>query len=86
MDVTLSPDSEQFVREKLQHGHFQSATDVVNAGLRLLQEHERWTEAVREKLVVAREELNEGKAITPEQLDQNMAARKAKWKTERGLA
>jgi putative addiction module CopG family antidote len=87
MDVTLSPDSEQFVRQKLQHGDFHSPTDVVNAGLRLLRERdERWAKDVRTKIAVARKQLQQGKTLTPEQLEKNLAARKAKWKVEHGLA
>jgi len=86
MDVTLSPDSEQFVREKLQSGDFGSANDIVNAGLRLLREQERWAQQVREKIAVARQQLKEGKTLTPEQFDINLAARKAKWKAEHGIA
>lgn len=87
MDVTLSPDSEQFVRQKVEHGDFDSATDVINEGLRLLQERdERWAANVQSKVAVAREQLQQGKTLTPEQLDQNLAARKRKWKADHGLA
>jgi putative addiction module CopG family antidote len=87
MDITLSPDSAQFVRQKVELGDFHSPTDVVNEGLRLLQERdERWAADARNKIAVAREQLQQGKTVTPDQLEKNLAARKAKWKTDHGLA
>lgn len=40
MDVTISPEFERLVREKLQAGEYRSADEVVNAALRLFKEHE----------------------------------------------
>ena len=87
MDVTLSPDSEQFVRQKLQSGDFRSPNEIVNAGLRLLQERDaHLVTDVQQKIAVARAQLQAGNSLTPEELEKNLAARKAKWKSEHGLA
>jgi putative addiction module CopG family antidote len=87
MDITLSPDSAQFVRKKVEHGDFHSPTDVVNEGLRLLQERdERWAADARNKIAIAREQLQQGKTVTPDQLEKNLATRKAKWKADHDVA
>lgn len=87
MDVTLSPNSEKFVQQKLSVGDFDSANAIVNEGLRLLQEQdERWKNEVRQKVAEAREQMKAGQGLTPEQLEKKLAARKAKWKAEHGLA
>ena len=39
MNVSLTPEFETFVDEKLKSGSYSSASEVVRAGLRLLQEH-----------------------------------------------
>jgi antitoxin ParD1/3/4 len=38
--VKLNPDLEAFVRKQIERGRFQSASDVVSAGLRLLEAQE----------------------------------------------
>ena len=40
MDITLQPELEQFVREKITSGQYQSVNEAVNAGLKLLIEQE----------------------------------------------
>jgi antitoxin ParD1/3/4 len=41
MNVSLSPELHTFVTERVASGRFASASEVVRAGLRLLQETER---------------------------------------------
>jgi antitoxin ParD1/3/4 len=40
MNVSLTPEFEAFVNEKLKRGSYSSASEVVRAGLRLLQERD----------------------------------------------
>ncbi|MBO3759188.1 type II toxin-antitoxin system ParD family antitoxin [Ciceribacter sp. L1K23] len=49
--VTLDDHSTSFVNEQVEGGHYESATDVVRAGLRLLQEHEAKVKALQDALV-----------------------------------
>lgn len=41
MNVSLTPELEQFVQTKVQTGRYNSASEVVREALRLLEEHER---------------------------------------------
>jgi antitoxin ParD1/3/4 len=41
MNVSLTPELEQFVQAKVQSGRYNSASEVVREALRLLEEHER---------------------------------------------
>lgn len=41
MNVSLTPQLEQFVREKVNSGRYLSASEVVREGLRLLEERDR---------------------------------------------
>jgi len=40
MNVSLTPELERFVEKKVQTGRYQSASEVIRAGLRLLEEHD----------------------------------------------
>ena len=55
MNVTLSPEFEDLVNEKLRTGEFRSAEEVVNVALRLLKERDE------DRTVV--EEVNSGEAL-----------------------
>ena len=41
MNVSLTPELERFVQEKVRSGRYTSASEVVREALRLLEEHER---------------------------------------------
>jgi antitoxin ParD1/3/4 len=41
MNVSLTPELEQFVQTKVESGRYNSASEVVREALRLLEEHER---------------------------------------------
>jgi putative addiction module CopG family antidote len=49
------PSLEQFVTQQLQSGEYQSYEEMVDVGLRLLQEHEAETGRIAEKLRPAAE-------------------------------
>jgi len=50
MDVSLTPELEQFVQEIVAAGRYSSTSDVVRAGLRKLEEQERWTAFAKAKI------------------------------------
>ena len=41
MNVSLTPEFEQFIRAQVESGKYASADEVIRAGLRLLEERER---------------------------------------------
>ena len=44
MNVSLSPELERLIDEKVKSGMYNSASEVIRAGLRLLQEHDELRE------------------------------------------
>jgi antitoxin ParD1/3/4 len=65
-NVNLGPHFERFVQEKLQQGRYQNASEVVRAGLRLLEDTEAAAEerraAIRAKLA---ERAKDGRPTQP---------------------
>lgn len=50
LNVSLTPELEQFVQERVASGRYQTASEVVREGLRLLELQERDREAAHEAL------------------------------------
>lgn len=50
MNVNLTPELEELVRQRVSSGRYRSASEVVRHGLRLLEEDERWRAEVRAKI------------------------------------
>lgn len=76
MDVTLSGDAEQFVREEVASGRYTSPQEVVREGLRLLHEREILDQQRRERLDEQIDEglsqLDRGEGIPGEQAFQDL--------------
>lgn len=86
MNVSLTPELEQFVHTKVQSGRYLSASEVVREALRLLEERDRLREirlqTLREKIVVGveqsdRGELFDGEVVIQELLGEIDQARQA---------
>ena len=64
MNVSLTPEFEAFVGEKVRSGTYTTASEVVRAGLRLLQEHDAEQrarlEALREDVRIGVAQLKRG--------------------------
>lgn len=64
MGVSLSPEFEAFVQEKVQAGEYASPSDVVSDALSVLKELPPWTlEELRHEIRLAAEQLERGEVI-----------------------
>ncbi len=70
MDITLKPEHEQFIQEKLQSGKYQTANEVIVEAFRLLEERDKrdeaWLEETRQKVAVGLAELKRGEGVDGE--------------------
>ena len=57
MNVSLTPELEGLVNAKVESGLYSSASEVVRAGLRLLQQHD---EMYQRKLLLLQDEIDKG--------------------------
>ena len=72
-NVSLGPHFERFVQEQLEGGRYQNASEVVRAGLRLLEDFEAGRS---ERLVSIRERIDAAarnpNRLTPEQVAESL--------------
>lgn len=92
MNVSLGAQWEQFVNEKVKSGRYQTASEVLRDGLRLLEEREQallritfnTKEELEEMLVAGIQELDAGKGIPGEVAIQALRERAAARRRARG--
>lgn len=61
--VTLGEHFSEFVEGKIQQGRFESTSEAVRAGLRLLEEHETKLDILKTKLAVGESQLDQGQGV-----------------------
>ena len=61
--VTLGEHFSGFVEMKIKQGRFESTSEAVRAGLRLLEEHEAKLDLLRQKLSVGEAQLDQGEGV-----------------------
>lgn len=71
MNVSIGPRWEKFIEEAVQEGRYGSASEVVRAGLRLVEEREAKLSALRERL---QQSFEEGGDVSEEELDASLEA------------
>jgi len=79
MNVSLTPELEKFVADKVASGRYTSASEVVREALRLLEEHER-SRAVRleefnRELQRRLDSADRGEFVTPEEAQEHFRRR-----------
>ena len=62
MEITLTPEAEAVVRQKVSDGRFASAAEVVEAAVKLLDERDR-LEYLRALLRETEQQVQEGKTV-----------------------
>ena len=71
MNVSLTPELEQLVSEKVESGRYSSASEVIREALRLLEEHDQLKQQrlaqVREKIDRGLRQLDTGQGISPQE-------------------
>jgi antitoxin ParD1/3/4 len=64
--VTLGDHLSMFVDSKIQAGRFESTSEAVRAGLRLLEQHETQMDILRKTLATAEAALKRGEGVDGE--------------------
>lgn len=87
MNVSLTPELERYISEKVESGLYRSQSEVVREGLRLLVERDRLLalrlERLREKVAVGLEEARAGELIPVDDVFADLAER-GRQRRERG--
>lgn len=72
MNVSLTPELEEFVQSRVTSGRYQTASEVVREGLRLLEDREQRREAaiedLRRKIAVGVEQARRGELLDGEEV------------------
>ncbi|HEU5116328.1 MAG TPA: type II toxin-antitoxin system ParD family antitoxin, partial [Isosphaeraceae bacterium] len=68
MDVSLTPQLEQFIERKVRSGRYHSPSEVVQEALRLFEEKDRTREALRQELQVGDAEIERGEVLSSDEV------------------
>lgn len=80
MTVTLPHALESFVSQKIASGLYRDAEEVVAESLGLLRQEEHWKAAASAKIDAGLSDLEQGRVLTEEQSQAQMAEFKARWR------
>ena len=89
MNVSLTPELENLIQQKVKAGMYNSASEVIRAGLRLLQEHEEVKylslEDLRYEVKKGLEQIKRGEVVDGDEVfrelhERNLNLRKTKTK------
>jgi antitoxin ParD1/3/4 len=82
MNVSLTPELEAFVGDKVKSGLYNSASEVVRESLRLLRRQEQieqlQLEELRKEVQIGIDQIEAGKTITAKQMRERLAQKRAK--------
>ncbi len=80
--ITLSKEQKKLVEEKVQSGSYTSESEVVGAGLRLLDEQDRQLKKLQEMI---QKGLDSGPPIPAEEVFRNLRERSKRVRSQQGL-
>ena len=78
MNVSLTPELEKFVDDTVATGRYSSASELVRASLRKLEEEERWKAYARAKIAKGLEDLAAGRTVSGEEFLAEIKERRRK--------
>jgi len=79
--VALSPYLESFIKEQVDSGRFNNASEVVRAGLRLLEEQQKQIEALRSAVL---DGISFENSIPAEEVFDQLLERYSSWDEHKG--
>ncbi|HLN31429.1 MAG TPA: type II toxin-antitoxin system ParD family antitoxin [Gemmataceae bacterium] len=86
MNVSLTPELEQFVNQKVESGKYQTASEVIRDGLRLLVEreelHQTKLDELRREIAIGIEQADQGK-VAPLNAKETLARLRKKRQSRR---
>jgi antitoxin ParD1/3/4 len=79
MNVTLTPDEEQFIKQTIERGRFNSPGEIVRAAFRLLKEQEAVyqirLEELRKEIQIGLDQAERGELIEGEEVFKRLRAK-----------
>ena len=76
MNVSLTPELEQYVHSKVKSGRYLSASEVVREALRLLEERDRLREirlaTLQKEIAIGIEQIDRGEVVDGEEVIQEL--------------
>lgn len=75
MNVSLTPELEALIQDKLASGLYKNAAEVVREGLRLLAEQDEWKAEARRKIAEGVAQAQAGKLITSDDAFERLSKR-----------
>jgi antitoxin ParD1/3/4 len=80
LNVSLTPELDKFVQQRVATGRYQTASEVIREGLRLLESQERDREAafvaLKAKLARGSDQADRGELVNPDKALKKIAALK----------
>jgi antitoxin ParD1/3/4 len=78
MNVSLTPELEKFVEETVATGRYGSASEVVRAALRSLEQEQQWITYAKRKIDAGLADMRAGRFITSDEFQAELKERKKK--------
>ncbi len=78
MNVSLTPELEKFVSDTVSTGRYSSASEVVRASLRQMEEEERWKMYAKAKIAKGMDDIAADRTISSEQFLAEIKERRRK--------